>query len=153
MRNEHLLFLRESLNLAKRAASRGEVPVGAVVSLEGRVIGWGYNQTRRKKSVLAHAEILALARAQKKKGDFRLEKARLYVVLEPCLMCLGAILLSRIKEIHYILPDPTFGSLQSVLKKKEKGAYRGVRFFRHRELEEEARELLRSFFVQLRKRR
>lgn len=151
MQIDHSYFLQIALNLAQRAASRGEVPVGAVVVLDNQIIGRGYNQTRQSKNVFSHAEILALKQAQRQQKDFRLEGAKLYVVLEPCLMCLGAALLSQIKEIHYVLPDPTFGSLKSLLGKKDKGSYQGMKFFRHKVLEAEVQALLRSFFTQLRK--
>ncbi len=143
-------FLRESLRLAAQAARKNEVPIGAVVVLGDKVIGRGYNQTRRLKNVFAHAEILALKKAQKRLGDFRLAGAKLYVTLEPCLMCLGAALLSRIKEIHYILPEPTFGSFRSVLGKKHKGSYRGLKFFRHQQFVPATKTMLRDFFAGLR---
>jgi len=145
-------FLIEALRLARKAAGLGEVPIGAVVVSDDKIVGRGYNQTRRQGSVFAHAEILALKQAQGKMRDFRLDRMSLYVTLEPCLMCLGAVLLSRIKEIHYILSDPTFGSWRSLLKGVARGSYRDLRFFEHKELRGEVRALLKKFFAKLRKR-
>ena|SRR5712664_1777314 len=91
--------MRESLRLAVRAAERGEVPVGALVVKDGKVIGRGYNAPISSKDPSAHAEIQALREATKKLGNYRLEGCSLYVTLEPCAMCAGAVMHARIADL------------------------------------------------------
>lgn len=110
---EDLRFMRQALAEAEGAAMAGEVPVGALVVLEGQVRGVGENRTRRDGLVSAHAEIVALAAAERACGDFRLEGAVLYVTVEPCLMCLGALLQARVARLVYGTPEPKFGALGS----------------------------------------
>ena len=141
------------LRLAKKAAANGEVPIGAiVVGGDGKILGRGYNCTNRLKDVFQHAEIRALRQAQKRLGDWRLDGATLYVTLEPCLMCLGAISLARIKEVRFILADPTFGSLRTIFQKTAaKGAYKNLKFRHDSGLEWEVKALMKQFFEGLRK--
>jgi len=113
-------YRAEVLRLARRALAKGEVPVGAVmVSGTGRVLGRGYNQTHSRKDGLAHAELVALRQAQKKLKDWRMEGASLYVTLEPCLMCLGAVGNARVGNVYYWVADPLFGSIESKLSKRQ----------------------------------
>ncbi len=93
--------MREALRLAKKASSLGEVPIGAVVVLDGKIIGRGYNLRTKLQMATAHAEIRAIDRACKKLGSWRLEGAEIYVTLEPCPMCMGAILNSRIGRVYF----------------------------------------------------
>ncbi len=93
--------MREALRLAKKASSLGEVPIGAVVVLDGKIIGRGYNLRTKLQMATAHAEIRAIDRACKKLGSWRLEGAEIYVTLEPCPMCMGAILNSRIERVYF----------------------------------------------------
>ena len=103
--------MHQALGLAKRSLARGEVPVGAlVVDGNGQVIGRGYNLVEAKASQQAHAEMRAIAAAVKKRGDWRLEGCTLYVTLEPCAMCLGTALLSRVSQIVYGAPSPQYGA-------------------------------------------
>ena len=98
----------------------GEVPIGAIiVDPTGRIIGRGANRTHTKKDGLMHAELIALRQAQKNRGDWRLEDCEVYITLEPCLMCLGALGSARVKRIYYLLPDPLFGSVESKLSAKD----------------------------------
>lgn len=109
-------FMREALALAKKAAELGEVPVGAiVVSSEGIAIADAYNLRENKKSVIAHAEIIAIEQACRKLGDWRLSGCTLYVTLEPCPMCAGAIVNSRISRVVFGAYDMQAGCCGSVI--------------------------------------
>ena len=104
-------FMRQALWQAQSAGQADEVPVGALVVLDGQVLGVGANRTRRDGLVSAHAELVALAEAERAFGDFRLEGSVIYVTVEPCLMFLGAILQARVARIVYGAPEPKFGAL------------------------------------------
>jgi tRNA(adenine34) deaminase len=138
--------MEHALALAREAEARSEVPVGAVVIYEGRVIGRGHNRTVTDSDPTAHAEMLAIRSAAAERGDWRLTDCTLYVTLEPCAMCAGAIVLSRIPRVVYATPDPKAGmggSLENLLQDRRLN-HRcaltvGVRG-------EESAELLRSFF-------
>ena len=93
--------MREALRLAERAKKRGEVPIGAVVVLDGKIIGRGYNLRTRKQMATAHAEMRAIDRACKKMHSWRLPGAEIYITLEPCPMCMGAILNARIDNVYF----------------------------------------------------
>jgi len=108
-------FMGEALGLAARAELAGEVPIGAVVVAEGRVVGRGYNQPMAAVDPTAHAEIQALREAARSLGNYRLTGATLYVTVEPCLMCVGAALLSRVDRVVYGAAEPKFGALVSLL--------------------------------------
>lgn len=110
MQTEQEKFMREALKLARKAAEEGEVPVGAVVVCEGKIVGRGRNRRETKKNALHHAEIEAIDKACKKLGGWRLHKCDLYVTLEPCPMCAGAIINARIKTVYYGAPDEKAGS-------------------------------------------
>ncbi len=103
------MFMREAIKEAKNAERRNEVPIGAVIVLDGKIISRGFNLRESEQNAVAHAELLAIERACEKLGTWRLEEAILYVTLEPCPMCSGAILLSRIKKVVYGAPDPKAG--------------------------------------------
>jgi len=107
--------MRESLRLAVRASERGEVPVGALVVKDGKVVGRGYNAPISSKDPTAHAEIQALREATKKLGNYRLEGCSLYVTLEPCAMCAGAIMHARIARLVYGASDPKTGACGGVV--------------------------------------
>lgn len=106
-------FMQRALELAERAADMGEVPVGAVVVLEGEVIGEGWNQPITACDPTAHAEIMALRAAAARIGNYRLVEADLYVTLEPCSMCAGAIVHSRIRRLVYGATEPKAGVAES----------------------------------------
>jgi tRNA(adenine34) deaminase len=109
-------FMREALREAEMAYREGEVPVGAVVVYKGRIIGRGHNRTEALQDPTAHAEIIAITAASNFLKNWRLKDCILYVTLEPCIMCTGASILSRIEEIVYALPDPKFGGCISLYK-------------------------------------
>lgn len=107
-------YMRIALTFAKKAASIGEVPVGAVVVHNGRIIGTGYNQRETAKNALAHAELQALYEACSFLGGWRLHECDLYVTLEPCPMCGGAIINARIRNLYFGAKDPKAGCFGSV---------------------------------------
>ena len=109
------LWMEQALSLAREAAEQGETPVGAVLVKDGHVIGCGRNRTEEYKNATAHAEILAIEEACKSLGDWRLSDCTLYVSMEPCPMCAGAIVNSRIGRVVYGTPDARAGSFGSVL--------------------------------------
>jgi tRNA(adenine34) deaminase len=108
-------FMQLALRQARLASRHGEVPVGAVVVLAGKVVGRGRNDRERRRDVLGHAEIRALRGASRTLGDWRLEGSTVYVTLEPCPMCVGAMLSARVGRVVYGAPDPRAGAAGSVL--------------------------------------
>ena len=108
-------FMREALALARQAATTGEVPVGAVVVKHGEIIGRGYNQPISGQDPTAHAEIVALRAAATQSGNYRLTDCELFVTLEPCAMCAGAIMHARLARVVYGAPDPKTGACGSVV--------------------------------------
>lgn len=107
-------FMRQALELARQAAAAGEVPVGAVVAREGEVLGRGYNRPISSRDPTAHAEIVALRDAAQRLANYRLGGCVLYVTLEPCAMCVGAIMHARVARIVYGAQDPKTGACGSV---------------------------------------
>ena len=108
-------YMKAALKLAHRAAEEGEVPVGAVVVCDGKIVGRGRNRRETKKNALHHAEIEAIEKACKKLGGWRLHRCDLYVTLEPCPMCAGAIINARIKTVYFGAFDPKAGSCGSMI--------------------------------------
>ena len=108
-------FMREALRLAQQAAAAGEVPVGAVIVQDDAVIGRGYNRPISSRDPSAHAEVVALRDAAGRIGNYRLEQCTLYVTLEPCAMCAGAILHARVARVVYGTADPKSGACGSVV--------------------------------------
>jgi len=109
----HDLFMREALELARQAGASGEVPVGAVVVIQGRLMGRGANSPIAMNDPTAHAEMLALRDAAHAAANYRLEDATLYVTLEPCLMCAGALVTARVKRLVFGTRDLRFGGVRS----------------------------------------
>ena len=143
-------FMREAINLAERAKKKGEVPIGAVVVLNGKVIGKGYNLRTKLQMATAHAEMRAIDRACKKEHSWRLPEAELYVTLEPCPMCMGAILNARIKRVWFGAYEQKGRSLTSELANANLLNHTvevtgGV-------LEKDCSEVLTSFFQEMRAR-
>lgn len=144
-------YMLEALELAKTAASLGEVPVGAVVVRDGEIIGKGYNLRENKKSASAHAEIIAIEQACNALGSWRLSGCTLYVTMEPCPMCAGAIVNSRIDRVVYGCKDVVAGCCGSVINFN---AYPFNHSFTIESgvCETQATELLKGFFEEKRKR-
>ncbi|MFH1259736.1 MAG: tRNA adenosine(34) deaminase TadA [Elusimicrobiota bacterium] len=141
-------FMREALKEAGKAARVGEAPVGAVLVLAGKIIGRGYNQSIRSNDPTAHAEIVTIRQAAKKLKNYRLSQTTLYVTVEPCLMCLGALLWARVTKIVYGVEEPKTGALHlpALFKKfpHKIEVIGGVE-------KEECRALLQNFFKEKRK--
>ncbi len=112
----HETFMAEALALAEQAAAAGEVPVGAVVVHEGRVVGRGHNQPILRHDPTAHAEVMALRAAAEALGNYRLTGTLLYVTVEPCLMCVGALVHARVAEVVFGAPEPKSGALVSAAR-------------------------------------
>src|SRR5919108_2110738 len=112
-------FMRAALRLAHEASSRGEVPVGAVVVHDGMVVGEGFNQPIGTNDPTAHAEIVALRAAARRGGNYRLTGATLYVTIEPCQMCVGAMVHARIARVVYGAREPKAGAIESAMRAHE----------------------------------
>ena len=142
-------FMKEALTLAREAADEGEVPVGAVVTLGDEIVGRGRNRREKGKNALAHAEIEAIDEACKKLGGWRLWQCDMYVTLEPCPMCTGAIINSRLKRLVYGASDFKAGSCASVVNLFDFP-------YNHKPevvsgfMQEECSEILTKFFKELR---
>lgn len=146
----HEDYMRQALALAREAAAAGEVPVGCViVDRAGQIIGRGRNRREEDKSPLAHAELAAITNACRSHGDWRLKGARLYVTLEPCPMCAGAIVNARIPAVYYGAKDDKAGCCGSVLNLFEERFNHHPRIY-GRVLEAECAALLQEFFQSLR---
>ncbi len=143
--------MRLALEEARKGVFRGEVPVGAVVTRNDALVASARNRREELKDPTAHAEILVLREASYELGDWRLEGCVLYVTLEPCLMCAGAILQTRIKRVLYGAQDPKGGACGSIYDLLNDGRVSPRREVVGGVLEEESSELLRSFFYSRRK--
>jgi len=146
-----IFWMQHALGLAKRAESEGEVPVGAVVVLEEQVIGEGWNRPIIDNDPTAHAEIMALRIAAKKINNYRLLESTLYVTLEPCIMCTGAIIHSRVKRVVYGAFDPKAGAEQSAFNILGTDCLNHKVDIAHGVLAEECGQLLTDFFRKRRK--
>ncbi len=141
-------FMREALRLAEKAKKKGEVPIGAVVVLNGKIVGRGYNLRTKLQMATAHAEVRAIERACKKMRSWRLPEAEIYVTLEPCPMCMGAILNARIERVYFGAYEQKGRSLTNELANANLLNHTvevegGV-------LEEECKQVLSSFFSEMR---
>ena len=143
-------YMREALRQAKKAYALGEVPIGCVIVHEGKIIGRGYNRSNTDKNTLAHAEITAINKASKKIGDWRLEECTLYVTLEPCQMCAGAIVQARIPQVVMGCMNPKAGCGGSILNLLEMPQFNHQVSVTRGVLEEECSSLLKTFFTELR---
>lgn len=144
------VFEKEALRLAEKAAKQGEIPVGAVVVKDGKIIGKGFNQRERKQLATKHAEIIAIEKACKKLKSWRLDGCQIYVTLEPCPMCAGAIANARIATLLFAAEEKTSsdGLLQSILSSLRLNHKVEVK---RCEGKEEAQLLLQNFFKEKRK--
>ena len=140
-------FMGRALALASEARRRGEVPVGAVVVLDEQVIGEGFNQPIGARDPTAHAEIVALRDAAARIGNYRLTGARLYVTIEPCQMCVGAMIHARIAKVLYGTREPKAGAIESAMRAHEHAALNHRMEAQGGILEEECRALIQAFFA------
>lgn len=143
-------FMREALKQAKKAYKIGEVPIGCVIVQDGKIIARGYNRRNTDKVTLAHAEIGAIKKASKKTGDWRLEDCTMYVTLEPCQMCAGAIVQSRMKKVVIGCMNPKAGCAGSVLNLLQMQEFNHQVELERGVLEEACSEILSRFFKELR---
>ncbi|HZZ93077.1 MAG TPA: tRNA adenosine(34) deaminase TadA [Usitatibacter sp.] len=141
------LFMREALVLAAEAAEAGEVPVGAVVVKDGQVVGRGYNRPITSSDPTAHAEIVAMRDAAQRLGNYRLPGCELYVTLEPCVMCVGAMVHARIGRIVYGTRDPKTGACGSIVDLPGLETFNHHGTFEGGILASESAEILRRFFA------
>ncbi len=143
-------YMKEALRQAKKAAALGEVPIGCVIVYEDKIIGRGYNRRNTDKSTLSHAEITAIRKASRIIGDWRLEDCTLYVTLEPCQMCSGAIIQARIPRVVMGCRNPKAGCGGSVLNILQEPAFNHQAQITEGILEEECSKMLTDFFKELR---
>ena len=142
-------FMKEALKQAKKAASIGETPIGAVIVRDGEIIARGYNKRETKKNALLHAEIIAINKACKKLGGWRLPRCEMYVTLEPCPMCAGAIINAHIPNVYFGAYDFKNGSCGTITNLFEM-PYNFKPNCKGGIMQEECAELLKSFFKRLR---
>ena len=145
-------YMKEAIRQARKAEALDEVPIGCVIVYDGRIIARGYNRRNTDKNTLSHAELNAIRKASRKLGDWRLEGCTMYITLEPCQMCAGAIVQARIPKVVMACMNPKAGCAGSILNildmpefNHQVEATKGV-------LEEECSRMLKDFFVELRAR-
>ena len=149
---ENIFFMHKALELAQKAFDENEVPIGAVVVRNGEIVGTGYNKRDSKKNAMLHAETVAIYNACEKLGGWRLWECDLYVTLEPCPMCTGAIINSRIRNVYYGAKNPKAGACESVINLFDYP-------FNHKPnitsglLEEECSKIMTDFFLKVREKR
>ncbi len=144
------MFMKEAIKQAKKAKDIGETPVGAVIVHKGKIIARAYNRRETKKNALMHAEILAINKACKKLGGWRLPDSELYVTLEPCPMCSGAIINARVDKVFFGAYDKKSGCAESVINLFEKGLFNHNVEVVGGVMQNECATLLSSFFKELR---
>ena len=149
-RHEDIRWMRQALQRAQSAAEKGEVPVGALIVHQGNLLGWGENCRESTSNPLGHAEILALLRAAKKLSSWRLENCTLYSTLEPCILCAGAMIQSRLGCLVYGAKDPKGGAVDSLLKLGQDPRFHHCFEVRSGVLAWESSHLLKAFFKKVR---
>jgi tRNA(adenine34) deaminase len=142
--------MRAALEQAHLALEAGEVPIGAVIVIDGAIVSRGFNQPIGSVDPTAHAEIVALRAAASSVGNYRLTNAQVYVTLEPCLMCVGALVHARVTEVIYGAPEPKTGALASISRAHETPGLNHRFAVTAGVLEDECRELIQEFFKQKR---
>ena len=149
--NQDEKYMREAIKQAKKAYEMNEVPIGCVIVCEDKIIGRGYNRRTTDKNPLAHAEMIAIKKASKKVGDWRLEDCIMYVTLEPCQMCSGAIVQSRMKRVVVGCMNAKAGCAGSILNLLQMDEFNHQVELETGILEEECSLLMKNFFKELRK--
>ena len=143
-------WMRVAIEEAKKAEALAEVPIGAIVVHEGQIIGRGHNLRETTQNATTHAEMIAIQEACEAIGSWRLEETQLYVTLEPCPMCSGAMILSRVKEVYFGAFDPKGGTAGTLMNLLEDERFNHQAYVEGGILEEECGELLSAFFRNLR---
>ncbi len=146
-------FMKEAIKQAKKAYKIDEVPIGCVIVYEGKIIARAYNKRNYKKSTLAHAEILAIQKASKVLNDWRLEGCTMYVTLEPCQMCAGAIVQARVDKVVIGCMNPKAGCAGSVINLLDMKGFNHQVEVEKGVMEEECSNLLQQFFKELREKK
>ena len=144
-------YMKEAVRQAKKAYGIGEVPIGCVIVYEDKIIGRGYNRRTIDKNTLAHAELAAIRKASRKMGDWRLEGCTMYVTLEPCQMCSGAIVQSRIPRVVIGCMNPKAGCAGSILNLLRMEEFNHQAEVTTGVLEKECSQMMKDFFKELRK--
>jgi len=144
-------FMYAALQEAEAALEDDEVPIGAIVVHKNKIIGRGYNQVAKLKDPTAHAEMIAITAASNHLGDWRLNECDLYVTVEPCIMCTGALLAARINSIYFAAFDPKYGACGSIYNLAEEGKYNHKIKLYSGILSAESKELMKKFFGDIRK--
>lgn len=143
-------YMREALKEAKKALKIGEVPIGCVIVYQDKIIGRGYNKRNKKKTTLAHAELIAIDKASKVIGDWRLEDCIMYVTLEPCQMCSGAIVQARMKKVVIGTMNPKAGCAGSIINILQMEEFNHQVEIERGVLQAECTDILQTFFKELR---
>lgn len=146
-------FMREAIRQARKAYALDEVPIGCVIVYEGKIIARGYNRRNTDKNTLAHAELIAIRRASRKLGDWRLEGCTMYITLEPCQMCAGAIVQARVSRVVVGSMNPKAGCAGSVLNLLQMAQFNHQVELTTGVLEEECSKMLSGFFRELRQKK
>ena len=146
-------YMKEAIKQAKKAYLLGEVPIGCVIVYQDKIIGRGYNRRTIDKNTLAHAELLAIRKASRKMDDWRLEDCTMYVTLEPCQMCSGAIVQSRMKKVVVGCMNPKAGCAGSILNLLQMKEFNHQVELASGVLEEECSEMMKQFFREMRKKK
>ena len=150
--NEQEKFMKLAIKEAIKAENKNEVPIGAVIVKDGKIISRGHNLRESKQNSLKHAEIIAIDRACKKLRNFRLEDCELYVTIEPCLMCAGAIVQSRIKKVYFGSRDEKYGAVTSVANTFDVVSNHKVEFCEGI-CKDECEHIVKDFFKRLREKK
>ena len=152
-RKMYEIYMKKAIKLAQKAYVQGDVPIGCVIVKDNKVIARGYNKRNLKKTTLAHAELLAIEQASKKLGDWRLEDCTMYVTLEPCQMCSGAIVQSRMTRVVVGCMNPKAGCAGSILNLLDMPEFNHQVELTTGVMEEECSQMMKSFFKELREAR
>lgn len=150
---EKAFFMEEAIKEARKAEGLAEVPIGAVVVLDGKIIGRGHNLRETQQQAAAHAEMFAIEEACRTVGSWRLEQAQLFVTLEPCPMCSGAMLLARVEEVYFGAYDPKGGTAGTLMNLLEDERFNHWSYVEGGILEEACGQLLTDFFRALREKK
>lgn len=148
----HKKYMLEAIKEAKKALAIDEIPVGAVIVKDGKIIARGYNKKELKQNATKHAEIIAIEKASKKLNNWRLIDCEMYVTVEPCVMCAGAILSARLKKVYIGTNDNKMGAVGSVLNLFEDYTFNHKVEYEKNIMKEECEKLIKNFFKTLRNR-